>query len=190
MACGTGKTLAARFLHYALGSRRTLVLVPSLSLVRQTLREWLSVTPLDYLAVCSDETVAAADHDAVIASTSELGVPVTTDPGEIAAFLRRRRPGVVFATYQSSPRIADAQQGRVPAFDLAPRSAGSASTGASRGHRRATSRPRRCSHGLNDEGPQSAGHQQLVERTQRRARCLISGQHSSRNLSASSSGTR
>jgi hypothetical protein len=47
--------------------------------------------------------------------------PVTTDPEEIAAFLRRRSgPLVVFATYQSSPEIAKAfKLGRVPAFDLA-----------------------------------------------------------------------
>jgi superfamily II DNA or RNA helicase len=119
MACGTGKTLVARFLHNALESRRTLLLVPSLSLVEQTLQEWLSVSNLDYLAVCSDETVVAKDHDAVIASTSELGVPVTTDPDEIAAFLRRRHPRVVFATYQSSPQIAEAQSRGAPAFDLA-----------------------------------------------------------------------
>jgi len=37
---GTGETLAARFLH-ELASRRTLVLVPSLSLLKQT-----SATPL------------------------------------------------------------------------------------------------------------------------------------------------
>jgi superfamily II DNA or RNA helicase len=118
MACGTGKTLVARFLHDQLVSHKTLVMVPSLSLLKQTLREWLAVEPFDYLAVCSDDTVAAEEHDAVVASTSELGVPVTTNPGEIASFLRRSTSGVVFATYQSSPRIAEAQEGHVPAFDL------------------------------------------------------------------------
>lgn len=51
---------------------------------------------------------------------SDLGFPVTTDAGEIAAFLRRRSgPRVMFATYQSSPQIAKAfRLGRVPAFDL------------------------------------------------------------------------
>ncbi len=68
--------------------------------------------------MCSDETVA--EPDAVVANTSDLGFPVTTDPEEIAAFLRRRSgPRVVFATYQSSPQIAKAfRPGRVPAFDL------------------------------------------------------------------------
>jgi len=38
-ACGTGKTLIALWLHERLSSSRTLVLVPSLSLLGQTLQE-------------------------------------------------------------------------------------------------------------------------------------------------------
>jgi predicted helicase len=118
MACGTGKTLVARFLHDQVASRRTLVLVPSLSLLKQSLREWLLVGPFDYLAVCSDDTVAPDDTDAMVSTTTELGVPVTTDTAMIAAFLRKRGTRVVFATYQSSRRIAEAQTGGVPRFDL------------------------------------------------------------------------
>ena len=40
MACGTGKTLTALFINEKLAAQRTLVLVPSLSLLAQTLREW------------------------------------------------------------------------------------------------------------------------------------------------------
>ena len=120
MACGTGKTLTALFITEKLAAERTLVLVPSLSLLAQTLREWTANTKagFDFLPVCSDETVA--EPDAVVANTSDLGFPVTTDPEEIATFLRRRSgPRVVFATYQSSPQIAKAfRLGRVPAFDL------------------------------------------------------------------------
>ncbi|WP_370185145.1 Helicase associated domain protein [Rhodococcus wratislaviensis] len=120
MACGTGKTLTALFINEELAAERTLVLLPSLSLLAQTLREWTSHTAqaFDFLPVCSDETVA--DPDAAVANTSDLGFPVTTAPEEIATFLRRRSgPRVVFATYQSSPQIADAfRLGRVPAFDL------------------------------------------------------------------------
>jgi predicted helicase len=119
MACGTGKTLAAMWIAERLESKRTLVLVPSLSLLAQTLREWSgnASKPFDYLAVCSDDSVAG--HDDFVEHTSELGLPVTTDPGLIAAFLRRRGRRVVFATYQSSPQIAAAYEGRVPGFDLA-----------------------------------------------------------------------
>jgi superfamily II DNA or RNA helicase len=119
MACGTGKTLAAMWIAERLGSKRTLILVPSLSLLAQTLREWSAnaTEPFDYLAVCSDETVVGEDK--LTQHTAELGLPVTTDPERIAAFLRRRGRRVVFATYQSSPQIAAAYEDRTPAFDLA-----------------------------------------------------------------------
>ena len=123
MACGTGKTLAALFINEKLAAQRTLVLVPSLSLLAQTLHEWTANTKVgfDFLPVCSDETVTVAEPDAVVENTSGLGFPVTTDPEEIATFLRGRSgPRVVFATYQSSPEIAKAfALGRVPMFDLA-----------------------------------------------------------------------
>jgi superfamily II DNA or RNA helicase len=119
MACGTGKTLVGLWSSERLQSVRTLVLVPSLSLLAQTLREWTAnaAEPFDYLAVCSDETVVGEDE--FVASTAELGVPVTTDPTVISTFLRRRGRRVVFSTYQSSPQIAAAQRKRSPRFDLA-----------------------------------------------------------------------
>jgi superfamily II DNA or RNA helicase len=119
MACGTGKTLTALFIAQRLAAKRTLVLVPSLSLLSDTLREWTAnAEDFDFLPVCSDDTVRG--DDAAVSKTADLGFPVTTSPLEIAAFLRRRSASlVVFATYQSSPRIAEAfRLGRVPAFDL------------------------------------------------------------------------
>jgi superfamily II DNA or RNA helicase len=121
MACGTGKTLTALFIGEKLAVERTLVLVPSLSLLKQTLNVWRANCTAEFvsLPVCSDDTVAR-DDDVALEHTSDLGVPVTTDPADIAAFLRRRSgPQVVFATYQSSPQIAKAfTLGRVPGFDL------------------------------------------------------------------------
>ncbi|MDV3136820.1 Helicase associated domain protein, partial [Mycobacterium sp. 29Ha] len=121
MACGTGKTLAALFITEKLEAKRTLVLVPSLSLLKQTLNVWRANCSEEFasLPVCSDETVSTAE-DAPISHTSDLGVPVTTDPEAIAVFLRQRSgPRVMFATYQSSPQIAKAfALGRVPTFDL------------------------------------------------------------------------
>ena len=60
MACGTGKTFVALWVAEAIAKRTVLVLVPSLALLRQTLREWVKNTewePFDYLCVCSDATV-------------------------------------------------------------------------------------------------------------------------------------
>lgn len=120
MACGTGKTLTSLFVQEELSAERTLILVPSLSLLKQTLRVWMANANRDFdiLPVCSDASVSR-DDDAVVAHTTDLGVPVTTDPSDIARFLRRRGPRVVFATYQSSPQVAAAfAEPRVPAFDL------------------------------------------------------------------------
>jgi len=120
LACGTGKTLTALWLHERLPSSRTLVLVPSLSLLGQTLQEWIAnaKAPFATLPVCSDDTVRRADHDALMSSTLQLGYPSTTDPDDVRAFLQRRGPKVVFSTYQSSPVIADALQGTRLRFDL------------------------------------------------------------------------
>jgi predicted helicase len=69
MACGTGKTLTALFLKEKLKAERALLLVPSLSLLAQTMREWAANRTVEFetLAVCSDETVA--DPDAAVANT-------------------------------------------------------------------------------------------------------------------------
>lgn len=120
MACGTGKTLTSLFIKEKLDAKRTLVLLPSLSLLKQTMSVWRANAkqPFVALPVCSDETVS--QDDTAIAHISELCLPVKTDPAEIGEFLRRSAPCVVFSTYQSSPQIAKAfALGRVPHFDLA-----------------------------------------------------------------------
>ncbi len=121
MACGTGKTRVGQEVCECMDASRTLVLVPSLSLLAQTLQEWSinATKAFDYLAVCSDQTVV--DEDGLVQQTSELGLPVTSDPKVIAAFLRRRDcRRVIFATYKSSPKIAEAYKlGWVPRLDLA-----------------------------------------------------------------------
>ena len=122
MACGTGKTLTALFIREKLAAKRTLVLVPSLMLLKQTLREWRAnkQVDFDFLPVCSDESVSN-DSDAAMSSTIDLGYPPTTDAEKIAVFLRDdSAPRVVFSTYQSSPEIAKAfTLDQVPGFDLA-----------------------------------------------------------------------
>lgn len=120
MASGTGKTLTACFVASALSAKRVLVLVPSLSLLAQTLREWAVALEFNYLAVCSDETVVGQDLDSLVANASEVGFPVSTDPEVISRFLMQEgeRTRVVFATYQSSPRIAQAQASGEPPFEL------------------------------------------------------------------------
>ena len=118
-ACGTGKTLIGLRLAEAMKSQRTLVLVPSLSLVSQILSEWTKdgVRPFAFLPVCSDETVGREDH--LVSHVRELGVPATTKVTEIAEFLEGPGAKVVFATYQSSPKLALAfKKHRFKPFDL------------------------------------------------------------------------
>ena len=55
MACGTGKTLTALWATEALDAQRTLVLLPSLTLLSQTVTEWVanSAESFSFLPVCS-----------------------------------------------------------------------------------------------------------------------------------------
>ncbi|WP_443636100.1 Helicase associated domain protein [Candidatus Njordibacter sp. Uisw_058] len=109
MACGTGKTLTALWIAEALKSETVLVLLPSLLLLSKTLAEWLthSKEQFSYLPVCSDDTVAKSE-DTIALSTSELSFPSTTDTDAIAKFLKSSGRKIIFSTYQSSPKIAEA----------------------------------------------------------------------------------
>lgn len=126
MACGTGKTftalrLAERFAQQGHGKARVLFLVPSISLLSQSLKEWTAQARVDLrsYAVCSDTKVGKKAED--IASY-DLEVPVSTDGADIAERLstRKRAAGltVVFSTYQSLPAIHEAQKRGLEDFDL------------------------------------------------------------------------
>jgi predicted helicase len=121
MACGTGKTYVTLWIKEQLAAQRTLVLVPSLGLLSQLLREWTfaAATPFDVLCVCSDQTVGTKGHDEAIHSVADLAFPVTSDADEVKRFLSGAGNRVVFATYQSSSVIAAAQADpAIPEFDL------------------------------------------------------------------------
>jgi predicted helicase len=129
MACGTGKTYTA--LHVAeetVGAGgRVLFLVPSLSLMSQTIREWSidSRVPLRSFAVCSDSQVGvrkATDGDIADIDVHDLEIPATTDGAAIAAKATADAPEaltVVFSTYQSIQAVSLAQHKfGLPEFDL------------------------------------------------------------------------
>src|SRR3990167_7226226 len=65
LACGTGKTLTSLWIHEKLRSKRTFFLVPSLSLINQTLLEWSANAKqgFDRIIVCSDDTVTHSGED-------------------------------------------------------------------------------------------------------------------------------
>jgi superfamily II DNA or RNA helicase len=119
MACGTGKTFTTLWIKEALNARATLVLLPSLNLLSQTMREWAwgAKDDFDILNVCSDKSVGKKTEDM---GPSEAPFPVTSEVSEIAAFLQRPSDKVLFCTYQSSALIAEVQKDKsIPSFDLA-----------------------------------------------------------------------
>ncbi len=113
-ACGTGKTLTALWIVERMKEcEKVLFLAPSIALVKQTLEAWSDQAkePFGYLCVCSDNTVSEnVGDDSFDVSASRLGVPVTTDEDEIAAFLDAPSGGrrYIFSTYQSVDKIANA----------------------------------------------------------------------------------
>lgn len=117
-ACGTGKTLVQLRVREQLDAHLTLVLVPTLHLLAQLQGEWLRNRVRSYqdLTVCGDEQVL----DGIVERASDYGLRPTTDPRQIADFLAQGvQERVIFCTYQSSPRIAEAQAlAGTPAFDL------------------------------------------------------------------------
>jgi superfamily II DNA or RNA helicase len=119
MACGTGKTLTALWIKETLKPRTTLVLVPSLNLLAQTLSEWAKNTssPWNYLCVCSDDTVNKAD-DQPISTVGDLPFDVTTNAEQISDFLSLGGEKIIFSTYQSSSQVAKAQGQSGVSFDL------------------------------------------------------------------------
>jgi predicted helicase len=122
MACGTGKTFTALKIaeNQTKGKGIVLFLVPSISLLSQTLREWSaeSEIPFNALAVCSDTKVGKNSEDI---SKHDLAIPATTDAKklvETVSTFKHHKLTVVFSTYQSIKVIEDAQKKGFPEFDL------------------------------------------------------------------------
>ncbi len=130
MACGTGKTFTSLKIAEAQAGKgkRVLFLVPSLSLLSQSLTEWTqeSAIPLHSFAVCSDSDVGKKrkkDDDTVQTFTHELRYPATTEPARLAVEMAKRHDAehmsVVFSTYHSIDVISKAQKAHGLAdFDL------------------------------------------------------------------------
>ena len=129
LPCATGKTrISLRIVEkLTFPGQVSIVLCPSIALVAQIRREYLQYTntPLRALAVCSDATAGydprkessrntAVDPtvDNSNVSAAEVKGKVTTDPSEIADWIREGHGGsdvsVIFGTYQSGHRIAEA----------------------------------------------------------------------------------
>lgn len=95
MACGTGKTYTGlRLAEDLAGAGGTvLVLLPSISILSQTLKEWASdaTLPLFPLAVCSDAK-AGRRRQTEHLPPNDLLLPATTDPDELMQHAARATP--------------------------------------------------------------------------------------------------
>ena len=150
LPCGTGKTrVSLRIVEeLTLPGELSVVLCPSIALVAQIRREYLqhTGTQMRALAVCSDKTAGydpkkegsrnTAENpmlDNSNVSATEVKGKVTTDPDEIADWIRKgynsQETSVIFGTYQSGHRVAEALRAtettaRVLVCDEAHRTAG------------------------------------------------------------------
>ncbi|CUS37085.1 conserved hypothetical protein [Candidatus Nitrospira nitrosa] len=143
MACGTGKTFTALKIAETLAPQlagkskpgHVLFLVPSLSLMSQTLREWTAqaALPLQSLAVCSDVSIGKRREkngdDTAAITIYDLPYPATTSDKQLLAQYSalantaKKSTGegrlvVVFSTYQSIEAVSKAQKMGLPEFDL------------------------------------------------------------------------
>jgi superfamily II DNA or RNA helicase len=121
--CGSGKSLTGLWITQALKSKTTLIAVPSLSLIKQTLEVYLSQmaalnVPVKWLCICSDEGIGK-DEDIVI-YTENIGVPCQTDPVYIEQWLIKNKGEniIVFTTYQSGRIIAEISKNLAISFDV------------------------------------------------------------------------
>ncbi len=119
MACGTGKTFTSLKIaeKMATENKNILFLVPSISLLSQSLMEWTSHSsiPINAFAVCSDSKVGKKTDSEDIQSY-DLAIPAHTDPKKLSQQvkgLRLLKPDnitVIFSTYQSIEVISESQK--------------------------------------------------------------------------------
>jgi predicted helicase len=129
MACGTGKTFTALKIAEKMATDQkakptsVLFLVPSISLLNQSLREWTNerAVPFRAFAVCSDTKVGKRANTEDI-SVHDLIYPATTDTAvlvkQMALMAQHQQFTVVFSTYQSIATVAAAQGAGMADFDL------------------------------------------------------------------------
>ena len=116
MPCGTGKTFTALNIMEELvnPNSKVLVLMPSLSLVSQTHREFLqnSSKEINAFIVCSDKKAGKDSEDI---GNMDLALPPTTNYKELAKKINSVPKGdkkitVIFSTYHSIGVVSDAQK--------------------------------------------------------------------------------
>lgn len=128
-ACGSGKTLTSLWVKEELDSDKTLFVVPSIYLIKQTLKEWIMQRSehFAFCCICSGGDINVIENDEfdsiedfVDLDPRDLGVQVTTSADELVNFLEENKSKkiVIFSTYQSSQVVSDAARIKNINFDL------------------------------------------------------------------------
>ena len=124
MACGTGKTFTSLKLAETFGAgKNILFLAPSISLVSQNIKEWLSESSIEIgcIPVCSDSSVGKKEEDSIGDSLSEFQYTASTNVDNFVARYKSMPDNimkVVFSTYQSIDVIYEGQKQCDFEFDL------------------------------------------------------------------------
>ena len=111
--CGAGKSLTGYWLFRYLNVKNALVVVPSLQLVKQTLKTWARELicegiEVEWIAICSDDDVKNLDDPSI--SISDLGIEVNTEINQISNFLNQKtnKLKLIITTYQSGNTLINA----------------------------------------------------------------------------------
>ena len=139
MACGTGKTLVGQRLIEEINGKITLVLVPSLQLLEQTVDEYIKQTSwkaLPAIFVGSDPSIPRG-YDLAQLEQKDLKYQITTDPKEIRTFIKLNfKNSIIFSTYHSCHVVGKALKNKTidfAIFDEAHKTTGADGTFASFG---------------------------------------------------------
>ena len=124
MACGTGKTFTSLKIAEAItnGTGNILFLVPSISLLNQTLLEWSAQCKYDYsvFAICSDPKASRTSDDGT--HVSDTIIPATTNVERLISYYlfgwSETGLKLFFSTYQSIDVISKFQKQTGLEFDL------------------------------------------------------------------------
>ena len=121
--CGSGKSLTGFWLMQEFKSKSTIVAVPSLALIKQTLEVYLREIvarniDVKWLCVCSDESLGLSDT--ILEKTENLGIPCETNLNNVLKWIEfnRNNQTIIFTTYQSGKVIADAATKLNYSFDV------------------------------------------------------------------------
>lgn len=112
MPCGSGKTLLGRWLAEDLRARLTVVFVPTIALVPQTILAYRSETSWEHtsMVVCSDPTSGRAVGlaDLELPDWARAHITASTSVRAVTRFLDTPGTKVVVSTYHSAPKLAAA----------------------------------------------------------------------------------